>query len=280
MEFKIKDINIYYEIHGKGTPVVMIHGWGPDHRLMKGCMEPIFKSIKDSYKRIYFDLPGMGKTNSSSWITGSDQMLEIITNFINDIIPGENYLLAGESYGGYLSRGLINKYSSKINGLLLICPLTRPYIPTENGMDKGNVPDLTVLEKDETFLKKLNEDDRKYFQGINVIQNEKIWKRFKPEVLEGLKIADNNFLDNCLGQNTFFSFDVDKLDKPFDKPSLIIMGRQDVAVGYRDQYKFLENFSRASYIILDKAGHNLQIEQDTLFNALVKEWLERVKNFN
>jgi pimeloyl-ACP methyl ester carboxylesterase len=29
-------------------------------------------------------------------------------------------------------------------------------------------------------------------------------------------------------------------------------------------------------VILDKAGHNLQIEQDTLFQALVKEWLNRV----
>ncbi len=30
-------------------------------------------------------------------------------------------------------------------------------------------------------------------------------------------------------------------------------------------------------MILDKAGHNLQIEQDVLFNAMVKEWLERVR---
>ena len=40
MQYAVKDVNIYYEIQGSGTPLVMIHGWGPDHRLMKGCMEP------------------------------------------------------------------------------------------------------------------------------------------------------------------------------------------------------------------------------------------------
>jgi hypothetical protein len=28
--------------------------------------------------------------------------------------------------------------------------------------------------------------------------------------------------------------------------------------------------------VLDRAGHNLQIEQEALFNALVNEWLDRV----
>jgi hypothetical protein len=30
-------------------------------------------------------------------------------------------------------------------------------------------------------------------------------------------------------------------------------------------------------MILDKAGQNLQIEQDVLFHAMVKEWLDRVR---
>ena len=37
MECIIKELPIYYEIHGSGMPVVMIHGWSVDHRLMKGC---------------------------------------------------------------------------------------------------------------------------------------------------------------------------------------------------------------------------------------------------
>ena len=56
----------------------------------------------------------------------------------------------------------------------------------------------------------------------------------------------------------------------------MVMGRQDSVVGYRGQWQMIENYTRASFVILDKAGHNLQIEQDILFNALVKEWLGRI----
>jgi pimeloyl-ACP methyl ester carboxylesterase len=56
----------------------------------------------------------------------------------------------------------------------------------------------------------------------------------------------------------------------------MLIGRQDPAAGYRDHWQLIENYQRASFVILDKAGHNLQIEQEVLFNAIVKEWLARI----
>ena len=53
-------------------------------------------------------------------------------------------------------------------------------------------------------------------------------------------------------------------------------GRQEATVGYRDQFKMLKWFPRATYIALDKSGHIPQIEQEVIFNTLVKEWLVRV----
>ena len=105
MEYTVRDVTIYYEIHGSGRPVLMIHGWSPDHRLMKGCMEPVFQAIDTPWQRIYFDLPGMGKTRGQPWITGSDQMLSLVLEFIDGIIPHQHFVVAGESYGGYLARG-------------------------------------------------------------------------------------------------------------------------------------------------------------------------------
>ncbi len=64
----------------------MLHDYSLDHRLMAGCIEPIF-STKDRYKRIYIDLPGMGKSESAEWISSSDVMLEIVIDFIKKIIP-------------------------------------------------------------------------------------------------------------------------------------------------------------------------------------------------
>jgi pimeloyl-ACP methyl ester carboxylesterase len=273
MEYKVKDGNIYYEIHGSGMPVLMIHGWSPDHRLMKGCMEPIFQTLDVPWQRIYFDLPGMGKTKAQAWITGSDRMLELILEFIDGVIPNQPFVVAGESYGGYLARGVIKERTALVNGLLLICPVAiqETY--------RDNAPALQVLEKDEEFLSSLSEENRLYFEGINVIQNKRVWDRFKEEVLPGLKIADSAFLENCLSKNVPYAVDVDRIEKPYRQPTLMVMGRQDSVVGYHDHWQLIENYPRASFMILDKAGHNLQIEQDVLFSALVKEWLNRVAEF-
>ncbi|MFX1513286.1 MAG: alpha/beta fold hydrolase, partial [Promethearchaeota archaeon] len=66
MYCKTEYVDIYYEIIGERKPVVIIHGFHPDHGSMKGCMEPVF-SKRSGWKRIYFDLPGMGKTKSVQW---------------------------------------------------------------------------------------------------------------------------------------------------------------------------------------------------------------------
>lgn len=56
-----------------------------------------------------------------------------------------------------------------------------------------------------------------------------------------------------------------------------MLGKQDSVVGYKDALSLLEKFPRASFAILDRAGHNLQIEQPELFTELMSEWLNRVE---
>jgi pimeloyl-ACP methyl ester carboxylesterase len=51
-------------------------------------------------------------------------------------------------------------------------------------------------------------------------------------------------------------FDVDA-GEPFEKPALILTGRQDHMVGYYDAWNIYENYPRGSYVVLDRAGHNL-----------------------
>ncbi|MET8349477.1 MULTISPECIES: hypothetical protein [unclassified Micromonospora] len=40
-------------------------------------------------------------------------------------------------------------------------------------------------------------------------------------------------------------------------------------------FALLPHYPRATFAVLDVAGHNLQIEQPRLFDALMHEWLDR-----
>jgi len=272
MECKIKDISINYEIIGEGKPIIMLHGYYVDHRLMVGCMEPIF-SVKNNYKRIYIDLPGMGKSDSKDWIANSDIMLDIVIDFIDKIIPNQNFLLAGNSYGCYLLRGVIYKMPDRVDGVALICPLLIP------DYKKRNLPEHVVLVKDNMLLSKLTSEDAEDFNSSIVVQSEKIYERYQNEIMSGVKIANSSFLQNLAQTGYAFSFDVDNMGEKFEKPSLILLGKQDDCVGYKDAWNILENFPRATFAILDSAGHNLQIEQEDVFNSLINEWLVRVNAY-
>lgn len=274
MECKLKNITIYYEEFGKGYPILNIHGFMPDHRLMKGCMEPIFKN-KGGYKRIYFDLPGMGKTIGPKWLTTSDQMLDIVLEFIDKVIPNEKFIIASESYGCYLARGVILKRSKFVDGVLYICPLIIPQT------EKRDLPkDFKILIKDTEFISSLSPSEAQELKESLIIQNKDVWERFRDEVLPGLKIADQNFLNSIFPTNYEFSFEVDQLIDLYNKPTLFLLGRQDISVGYRDAWNIIENYPSATFAILDQAGHNLQIEKANLFNPLVNDWLSRVEYNN
>jgi pimeloyl-ACP methyl ester carboxylesterase len=76
-----------------------------------------------------------------------------------------------------------------------------------------------------------------------------------------------------------YSFLVEELPQPFAAPTLFLLGCQDSKVGHRDVWQMIENYPRASLVILNRAGHCLQIEQSNLFKSLVHERLDRVEEY-
>jgi len=268
---EIGDLHIYYETCGQGKPLLAIHGYGIDHHVMTGCIEPIF-SNRGGWKRIYLDLPGMGRTRAPRWLNSADQMLDALIQFCEIVIPEDQFLVAGESYGGYLARGLVRSLPQRLNGVLLICPVV---IADRNQRD---LPPRRVFVRDEPFLRSIAPSEKKrLFERVLVVQDKLRWDRFTQDIVPGMNAKNDAFLKRFENRGYNFSFDVDQLQHPFDRPSLILAGRQDTSVGYRDSLNIAANYSRGTFAILDRAGHGLEVEQETVFNCLVNEWLDRVE---
>lgn len=265
---ELGNASVYYETYGEGFPIVMIHGFTPDHRLMSGCMEPVFEN-RPGWLRIYLDLPGMGQTKGEEWIQGSDQMLDVVERFIEKMIPEGPFLVAGESYGGYLARAIASRQKERVAGMLFICPLV------EATASKRVLPRPAVITQDKEFLSTLTPDQQSRFTPLSVVQDQYNWERYEKEILPGLNAADPDFLRK-ISERYAFSFEWEKEPVPFEKPVLFLTGRQDHVTGYQDVWALLEQYPRASFAVLDRAGHNLQTEQSGLFTALVDEWLNRV----
>jgi len=269
MKCQLEGITVHYEAFGEGMPIIMLHGWPLDHRFMVHTMELIFKN-RDGWKRIYPDLPGMGETPGMDWITNQDQILDILLDFVEKIVPGQRFVVAGFSYGGYLGRGMVYQRSTMMDGLCLIAP----NILVDDA--QMTLPSHKSLVKDPVIVSELEHNLAEAFQRFAVVQSREVLDAWIAFGSPQRKIADYEFLSK-LRDNYEFSFDVDTLPEPFHGPTLMLMGRQDSSCGYHDAWSILENYSRGTFVVLDRAGHGLMIEQRKIFNALVNEWIDRVE---
>jgi pimeloyl-ACP methyl ester carboxylesterase len=269
MECELEDIRIHTRVFGEGRPIFMLHGWPLDHRHMASDMEPLFEG-RQGWKRIYPDLPGMGKTPGKEWIRHQDQMLDITLAFIERLAPGQRFVVVGTSYGALLARGVVHRRADRMDGLLLAVPTIRA------DAAERTLPPHVPLVEDPALVQALEPGERESFVDIVVVQSPEVLSAMRADIWPAIEAADHGFLER-VSENYAFSFDVDALPEPFAGPTLLLMGRQDAVCGYRDAWEIVEDYPRATFAVLDRAGHCLTAEQRGLFRALVAEWLDRVE---
>jgi pimeloyl-ACP methyl ester carboxylesterase len=265
MQCDLGDFAIYYETYGRGRPIVMLPGRPSDHGIMERFMEPLF-TRRDGWLRIYPDLPGTGRTPALDRLASHDAMLEAMLAFIDAVIPGQRFVLAGYSYGGYMARGVVYHRAALIDGLMLCAPQVKA------DPEQAHLPPRTVLVEDPALEAELGP-----IMDLIVVQSPRVAEAVR-EMLAELEIADSLFNER-LETAAPFSFDVDTLPTPFGRPTLIMTARQDHLCGYRDAWDLLDTYPRATFAVLDRAGHFVPIEQDALCHALMREWLDRVEEY-
>jgi pimeloyl-ACP methyl ester carboxylesterase len=268
MEIQLKNISLYYEEFGSGRPLLMLHGWPLDHHAMQGAFEPIFAD-RPGWRRIYLDLPGMGRSGAPEWITGQDQVLSVLLEFVDIVLPGQRFCVAGLSYGGLLTQGLVHHLGQRLDGVLFL-------VPSIFSRADGDLAEFSVMHAEEIDYGGLSQDQIASFKGMAVVQNQSHLQAWKDFIFPGVQAANFAFLNNLKEP---YSFDVEKLDHPFPAPALFLLGRQDSVVGFRAALRLLDDFPHATFAALDRAGHCLNMEQPAVYRALVHEWLDRVEEY-
>jgi pimeloyl-ACP methyl ester carboxylesterase len=134
-----------------------------------------------------------------------------------------------------------------------------------------------LLVEDREVVAELPADEQIWLD-VAVVQSSDTLAVFREVLKPVFAMADMAFLERVVTEGTF-SFDVYRLSAPFTAPTLIVAGRQDGITGYRDAWELIESYPRATFAVLDRAGHDLMVEQQALFRALVNDWLDRVEEF-
>ena len=257
MEQLARDVAVHYVEQGEGLPVLALHGAGVDHREVMACLEPVFEPLA-GYRRIYPDLPGTGRTPAPETVHSADDVLDVLLAFVATVVGDQQLLVVGHSAGAYYAQAIADEIPDRVAGLTLLCPLL-PGI--------HDVPEHEVV----VGSGDLGDDG---FRDYFTVQTPAMLQRYETYVEPGGQLADQSALERIGERWQLTGRREDPAPHPF--PTLLVTGRQDSTVGYARAWDLLDRYPRATYAVLDCAGHALPHEQPDLLRALVTEWLSRV----
>lgn len=247
---------VHFVEHGAGRPVLVLHGAGVDHREAEACFEPVFDGVA-RFRRIYPDLPGMGRTPAPEAVRSAEDVLDVLLDFAVHVSSGSAYLLIGHSAGAYFAKAMAARQPTQVAGLALVCPL----LPGVRDVPEHRV----VVGTGETG----DDDFRSYF----VVQSPEMLERYDRLVRPAAALVDSAALER-IGER----WEVAPDPAPaYAGPTLVVAGRLDSTVGYAAAVDLLDHYPHASLSVVDDAGHALPHEQPHLLRALVAEWLARVE---
>ncbi|MEV6057987.1 alpha/beta hydrolase [Streptomyces sp. NPDC052107] len=259
MEIPVGQMVVHYVEHGTGRPVLVLHGAGVDHREAEACFEPVFQGV-EGLRRIYPDLPGMGRTIAPETLRSADDVLDTLLDFADEVTGGSAHLLIGHSAGAYYAQAMAARRPAQVAGLALVCPL----LPGLRDVPGHRVVAGSGAIGDDVF--------RSYF----VIQTPQMLERYERYVAPAAALVDQAALER-IGEQWELTPDHAPV---YAGPTVVVAGRLDSTVGYAAAADLVGHYPHSSLAVVDDAGHALPHEQPELLRALLAEWLARVERWS
>ncbi|MGC8995165.1 MAG: alpha/beta fold hydrolase [Thermoplasmata archaeon] len=241
MFFKSFKGSIFYEIYGKGFPILLLHGLGGSH-------ESMFEIAKDldGFSIIIPDLPNHGQSDDI------DGDLDDIAKIFHDLmayLKYEKYILIGLSLGSLIAQNMAYKYKNEVEKLILLSP--------------GVVIDEVAMNVVMTWF---NAEDG----GASTTFSQEFYQKHKAEILKYNN--EHPFEPSRLAgiASSLINFDI--RDKKIDIPCLAIIGNQDIIFGPRI-IEDLQKIYKSCNIKIINSGHAIHRESPKEVSKIIKEFL-------
>lgn len=261
----VRGTPFHYTEMGTGIPLLALAGSPGDSHQTIGTLEPAFVGRR-GWRRIHLDLPGTGGTPAAAWVDTQDMVVQAVLEFLDAVVGDEPVALAGISYGSTVVTALRHRQPERVLATLHLSP--------GNDLDP-EAESTPVVVEDLDFVTRMTVDERPFLDMFKV-RTAEVLTRIRRWTMPGVASSDLPFLDRLHSGPRFAH--LSETPHPFPGPVLVVTGRQDPG-GYGHLVAALEFLPRATFALLDRAGHLAFAEQPGLVDALVREWLDRVEEY-
>lgn len=258
---KTTTAEIYYEVHGTGTPLLMIAGMASDSKSWQFILE----ELKQEHTVILFDNRGCGRTvyeGSFGLETIADDAIELLNLLGFDLVD-----IAGHSMGGMIAQELVLKYPERVKRLVLASSspqlsqkakhlLDELSLKWENGCD---MVDWFRIMFGNLFTQK-SLSNKKFMDAVLIFALAYPY----PQTLQGFK-------DQVAA---ITSFDAnDRIDQIMHH-TLIISGQEDILITPEESRMLTATGGRNEFILIENAAHSIHAENPKGFTSALLKFLK------
>lgn len=276
---KIDNGQLYYQIVGKGDPIVVIHG-GPGFD--QGYLLPGMAELAKNHQVIFYDQCGSGRSTVSiidEKHINEEQFVEDLEK-LRKALGYSKITVVGHSTGGMLAMRYAIKYAANVKKMVLMNTLPATTAGIHDFVEEverriaPSAAEIENLQKSQAFLENDPEAIAKFYNLFfqyyfhNPSDLQKLNMHLEPQgIATGMQVA--KILEKAIF--TKFIDLTDDLQK-LRIPTLIIHGESD-AIPLNTAQEIATAIKGAKLVVQKQCGHFPYIEKPEEWLAIVEEFL-------
>ena len=241
-------VNIHYEVHGDGPPLILTHGYSSTSAMWQGQIA----ALSRQHKLVLWDMRGHGQSDYPADPAAYSEALTVADiAALLDAVGARQAIVGGLSLGGYMSLAFYRSHPERARALLII--------------DTG--PGFKKDEARETWNKRALENaDRFDREGLAVL------KSLSAERASVAHRDASGLARAARGMLTQRDAGVIETLPHIKVPSLVVVGADDTPFLAASDY-MAAKIPGARKVVIPAAGHAANIDQPKAFNDAVMAFL-------
>lgn len=262
----INEINLYYEIHGTGDPLVLINGLGYDlwmwHRMVPGLAE--------HFQVVTFDNRGAGRSDKPAGPYSAQMLADDLAGLL-DALGIDQAAVMGHSMGGFVAQAMVLSRPELVSQLIL------------SATNFGGPNHIPVTQEALTILMDTQADPVERLRRGIVVSCAPGFAEANPDLLDAWLTHRVEVPLDPQGYQAQLAIGLSltTVEASFElrlrevrAPTLILFGEHDKVVPPGNADLLAREISESVIEILPKAGHFFPLEVPQAANAAIIKFLQ------
>jgi pimeloyl-ACP methyl ester carboxylesterase len=254
-----KNTNIAYSDTGKGTAIVLLHGFLQNQKMWDNYVAPFAKKNRV----ITIDLLGHGETECLGYVHSMEENADAVHAVLAELRI-RKAIFVGHSMGGYVALAFAELYPETIKGLVLLNSTARA-----DSEERKTNRDRAIKAVKQSYKGFVSLAIANLFSENN---RERLGNEIENTKKEALKTPLQAIVASLEGMKTRADREVLLHLTPY--PKMLILGEKDSVLGYEETKEQIEN--TAVELVTFPDGHMSHIENQEELTRVLLQFFKKI----